>query len=340
MSSRRDVLSTIDLETLGDPNALTDPNAGLCLDKFITNLDKEDKESRSKLAKQVARIQSPEIYQTFYKNWEVFLAEIGAVTRQARVKNRMAVGLGSDGVLETSVTLNRTYGVPYIPGSAIKGLAAAFARQYCGAEWQIGQPFYRIIFGANDEAGYVTFFDALYAPGSGHDRKPLHFDVMTVHHRGYYEGKDQPPADWDDPNPVPFVSATGKYLIALAAPEGCESWRDLAFQIVERALKHEGVGGKTSSGYGRAIFEVPPVDQEQSQVDQMLRGIKSIPSHKLPGELAEQVNNLMRSQLREENKRKVAQLILRRISEAGGKQRKKFEEKSWFAEIKRLGGDV
>jgi CRISPR type III-B/RAMP module RAMP protein Cmr6 len=333
MSSRRDVLSTIDLKTLSDPNA------GLCLDKFIANLEREDKESRSKLAKQVARIQSPEIYGSFYKNWEGFLAEIGAATRQARIKNRLAVGLGSNGVLETSVTLNRTYGVPYIPGSAIKGLGAAFARQYCGAEWQIGQPFYRIIFGANDEAGYVTFFDALYEPGSGHDRKPLHFDVMTVHHRGYYEGKDQPPADWDDPNPVPFISATGKYLIAMAAPEGCENWRDLAFEIVERALAHEGVGGKTSSGYGRAIFDAAPVDPELTQVDQMLRRIKSIPSDKLPGELGEQVNNLGRSQLREENKRKVAQLILKRISEAG-KQRKKFEEKPWFAEIKKLGGDV
>jgi CRISPR-associated protein Cmr6 len=333
MSSRRDVLSPIDLETLSDPNA------GLCLDKFITNLEKEDKESRSKLANQVARIKEPDYYEAFYKSWKASLEEMGATTRQAHIKNRMAVGLGSDGVLETSVTLHRTYGVPYIPGSAIKGLAASFARQYCGVEWQIGKPFYRITFGANDEAGYVTFFDALYEPRSGHDRKPLHFDVMTVHHRGYYEGKDQPPADWDDPNPVPFVSATGKYLIALAAPEGCESWRDLALQLVEKALEHEGVGGKTSSGYGRATFKAPPADQEQRQLDQMLRSIKSIPPDKLAGELDGQVNNLLRSQLREENKRKVAQLILERVSEAGGKQRKKFEDKPWFSEIKKLVGD-
>ncbi len=334
MSSRRDALTMINLGTLKNPNA------GLWLDKFVTNLERQDKESRSQLAKEVARIAEPGCYKTFYESWKISLDEIGAVSRPAEVKNRMAVGLGSDSVLETSVTLHRTYGMPYIPGSGLKGLAAAFAREYCSAEWQIGKPFYEVVFGSNDQAGYVTFFDALYVPESGHNGNALHFDVMTVHHRAYYEGKNQPPADWDDPNPVPFLSATGKYLIALAAPAGCERWRDLAFQVLEEALKHEGVGAKTSSGYGRARFEPPPVDQEQHRVEEMLRGIKSIPADKLPGELGGYADNLLKSQLRPENKKKVAEFIVKRVSEAGSKQRKKFEERSWFAEVQRLIGNV
>ncbi len=333
MSSRREVLATIDLEVLKDPNA------GLWLDKFIENLKRDDKESRPKLAKGVAKIDEPEIYGAFYQSWKISLEELGASSRQARVKNRLAFGLGSDGVLETSVTLHRTYGVPYIPGSALKGMAAAFARQYCGPEWQIGKPYFETLFGSTGKAGYVTFFDALYVPKSGHEGKSLHFDVMTVHHRGYYEGKDQPPADWDDPNPVPFISATGNYLIALAAPEGCETWRDRALQILEMALEHEGVGAKTSSGYGRATFEAAPVDQEHHQVEQMLRAIRSIPSDKLAGEIGRHVGKLLSSTLREENKRNVAEFILRRVAEVG-KQRKKFEESSWFAEVKKLAGDV
>lgn len=333
MSSRRDALSTINFE------ALKNPNAGLWLHRFITTLEKEDKESRSRLAKQVARIEEPDCFKSFFESWEYCLKEIGAVSRPASVKNRLAVGLGSDSVLETNVTLHRTYGVPYIPGSAIKGMAAAFARQYCGADWQKTMPAYEVVFGSMEQAGYVTFFDALYVPKSGYDGNALHFDVMTVHHRGYYEGKNQPPSDWDDPNPVPFLSATGEYLIALAAPEGCETWRDLAFQITEEALKQEGVGAKTSSGYGRATFAPPPVDQEQHQVEEMLHRIKSIPADKLPGELPDHAQKLLRSELRAENKKKVAAFIVKRVSESG-KQRKKFEEKLWFAEVQKLLGDT
>lgn len=332
MSSRREALSTSDLDKLQQPNA------GLCLDKFITNLEREDKESRSRLAKQVAVIEEPECYGSFYRIWEACLNELGAVTRRASIKNRLAVGLGSESVLETNVTLHRTYGVPYIPGSAIKGLAAAFARQYCGPEWEIGKPAYEVVFGSTENAGYVTFFDALYVPQSGHEGQPLHVDVMTVHHRFYYERPDQPPADWDDPNPVSFLSATGKYLIALAAPKGCESWRDLAFHILEQALKHEGVGAKTSSGYGRATFEPQPVNQNERRVEEMVRAIKSIPGDKLAGELGGHAGNLLKSDLNEENKRKVAEFIVKRVSEVG-KQRKKFEEKAWFVEIRKLLGD-
>jgi CRISPR-associated protein Cmr6 len=79
-----------------------------------------------------------------------------------------------------------------------------------------------------------------------------------VHHPAYYSGKNVelvPPADWDEPTPVPFLSATGSYLIALSAPKGCEEWRQAAFDILKLALAEEGVGAKTSSGYGRMTIQ-------------------------------------------------------------------------------------
>lgn len=330
MSSRRDALSTINLNT-GEH-----PNAGLWLDKFIIGLSKEDKESHSKLARQITEINEPHNYKAIYNSWKDSLGQLGAVSRSAEVKNRMVAGLGAESVLETSVTLHRTYGVPYIPGSALKGLASAFAHQYCGDDWQKAKPFFETLFGTGDRAGYVTFFDALYVPGSGHQGRALHFDVMTVHHRAYYEGKNAPPADWDDPNPVPFISATGKYLIALAAPEGCEPWRDLALEILAQALEHEGVGAKTSSGYGRMKLEPPPVDRAQHEGESLMRAIEAIPADKLSSELGQQVGKLLGSQLNENYKRKVAASVAKRVSEAGNKQKKKFEEKAWFPEIKRL----
>ena len=350
MSSRRDALSTINL------NINERPNASLWLDKFITNLSKEDKESHSTLANQVTQIKEPDNYEAIYNSWKDSLEKLGAVCRRAEVKNRIAVGLGSDGVLETSVTLHRTYGVPYIPGSALKGLAAAFAHQYCGDDWQQGKPFHEIVFGTPNAAGYVTFFDALFIPGSGHDGKALHFDVMTVHHRAYYEEKKDnhgnylPPADWDDPNPVSFISATGKYLIALAAPEGCEAWLNVAYLILKKALEHEGVGAKTSSGYGRldlplsqAVGNQPVegtnipvaqsalVDPDERKANELIQRIKAIPVNKIPGEIALRVNDWKALQINPAQKRRVAEVILTRAREAW--KERDLVQKKWYADV-------
>src|ERR1700680_515711 len=45
--------------------------------------------------------------------------------------SRLIVGLGSENVLETGIRLHHTYGLPVIPGSALKGLAA----HYCHEIW-------------------------------------------------------------------------------------------------------------------------------------------------------------------------------------------------------------
>lgn len=310
-------------------------NIGLWLDKYITDATHQNKESRALFAREVAGIDTPPEYEEFFKNWETCLKDLDPKVSRATVTNRLAVGLGSEGVLETSVTLHRTYGVPCIPGSALKGLAAAFARQYCGDDWQHDSNNYKVVFGDTETAGYVTFFDALYVPNSGHQGKALHFDVMTVHHRSYYEGKNQPPADWDDPNPVPFISATGQYVIALAAPEGCEGWRDIARSILEQALKNEGIGGKTSSGYGRMTIEAAPIDPGQQKAQEMILAIKNIPADKLPSELSQQAGALIKSDLEPKYKRQVATLIIKRVNDAG-KQRKRFAEKSWFTDVEKL----
>ncbi len=239
-------------------------HAGLWLDKFIyTQYERRDSKRmpKAELVSEVAGIGESDEYEAFYRRWEESLKRFGVEkTWLARVRGRMAVGLGDEGVLETSVTLHRVYGVPYIPGSALKGLAASFARNRLNGEWGKGKFAYNVVFGKTDDAGYVTFYDALYKPGSGHKGHALYPDVITVHHGDYYGNKKDkdteepiPPADWDDPNPVSFLSATGEYLIALSAPPGCELWIAKTIELLKLALEHEGIGAKTSSGYGRMI---------------------------------------------------------------------------------------
>jgi len=234
-------------------------NAGLWLDKFLGDGNDQPK---PKLVKEVAAtIKTSDLYPAFFARWKESLQNEQTMLAEAKVEGRLAIGLGDDGVLETSITLHHTYGVPYLRGSALKGLAASFARNRIGGMWEKKSKAYQVVFGETDEAGYVTFHDALYVPGSGVNQQSLHADVMTVHHSDYYgEKKDErgllPPADWDEPIPVPFLSATGKYLIALSAPKGCEAWCQAAMEILKLALAEEGVGAKTSSGYGRMKLEV------------------------------------------------------------------------------------
>lgn len=227
-------------------------NASLWLSKYLQDYTRD--ESRKDLMEEVARIPEPPEYNAYFARWQKTLTnEYGAQTRRARVKGRMVVGLGSESVLETSICLHRIYGVPYIPGSALKGLAASYAHQRLGDEWQKGGTFHNIVFGNTDDAGYITFFDALYQPETGWHKQVLYPDVMTVHHQKYYHDAGKSPSDSDDPNPVPFLSATGIYLLALAAPDFQQPtrWVDIAFQILAEALEQLGIGAKTSSGYGR-----------------------------------------------------------------------------------------
>jgi len=135
------------------------------------------------------------------------------------------------------------------------GLAQALA-QRPGPKWQPGtEEAYKVVFGDSDEAGYITFFDALYVPDTGYNKQAMYPDIITVHHPKYYQGEaNATPSDWDSPTPIPLLSATGSYLIALAAPDLQEnepSWIEKTFEILAYALEEMGIGAKTSSGYGR-----------------------------------------------------------------------------------------
>lgn len=232
-------------------------NASLWLDKFIEDATNSKDGGRMDFVKEVVKIKQPEFYDDyFHEIWKENLNSFGAKCRQAKVKNRLAINLGSESVLETNIALHRVFGVPFISGSSLKGLVSHFLHQYGDDNWRKKSDNHTVIFGDENNAGFITFYDALYVPNTGFPdkdgvKRPMFSDVMTVHHQEYYGSGNAPPADWDSPNPVPFISATGEYLIALSAPEGCEDWIELTFDIIGFALATEGIGAKTSSGYGR-----------------------------------------------------------------------------------------
>jgi CRISPR-associated protein Cmr6 len=334
MNSRRDRLVAIQV------NADKQANAGLWLDKYIVEQSREQKDdgSRRRLIDEVATQPIPEIYEANYRRWEQLLRESGAKTRLAVVKGRTIVGLGSESVLETSIVLHRTYGVPYIPGSALKGLAANYARHRLGEHWQKGTPAYKVVFGDTDDAGYITFFDALYMPGSRKEgEKVLYPDIITVHHQKYYQDTGGAPTDKDNSNPVPLLSATGTYLIALAAPDlqRGDQWIDTTFAILEKALETLGIGAKTSSGYGRMKLLPTPLDPELKKVESYQREIESIRDSNVASQIQGYYQRWEKLES-EEARRFLARVIVEKVRMAG--RERETAGKQWYQTLQAFLG--
>lgn len=232
---------------------LTDPgegsNAGLALERYLPEVGSLDATRRGGQLAVVAGTPIPAVYRTAYQRWVEQLEHLpGVAARRVVARGRLIVGLGAETVHQTTVTLHRQYGVPILPGSALKGLA----RQYVSGAKRASPRQLEVLFGTSDSAAHISYFDAWYVPGSAPADRPLGLDVITVHHPEYYASHgrgDGWPGDFDDPTPLPLLSASGSYLVAVRGPD--LEWADFALRLLERALDEWGIGARTSSGYGR-----------------------------------------------------------------------------------------
>ena len=208
---------------------------------------------------------------------------------QAKFDGRLVVDLGAESVIETNCAKIKTYGLPYLPGSSLKGMASHFAaKNLIDEKWNcqfnsdgklINQgESHRILFGAHTDApddeqmaGCVVFHDAWWIPSSN---SPYRLDIMTPHHGKYnLEGKEWP-ADWEQPVPVPFLTVVGTFLVALSGPP---AWVADAAKILKFALEQEGLGAKTQVGYGRISPKDGWKEQESSanqQAELFLRKLR------------------------------------------------------------------
>jgi CRISPR-associated protein Cmr6 len=253
---------------------------GLILQRYLVR--QQNPEERRKLldaARESARSKSLRaVYAEAYRQWERSFNG-GRPFRSERLATagRLIVGLGSENVLETGLRLHHTYGVPIIPGSALKGLAS----HYCDEIWgqrhlgdnapqdnkrfrrkrpadELEGDYHRLLFGTTEDGGVITFHDAWIVPESLADGA-LRLDVMTPHHPKW-QTNEAPPTDFDSPVPVTFLSVAGTFDVRISwsgpahtPPEKAKGWTDFAMEILREALAEWGVGAKTSSGYGRLV---------------------------------------------------------------------------------------
>jgi CRISPR type III-B/RAMP module RAMP protein Cmr6 len=249
------------ISELWEVNLLGASNATLIKDRYLNVAVKDDTQSHSEARTRLynAMRQALHLSTYAYKNaFERNKSSIGESKAGGnfRTINRMVIGLGNENVLETGLTLHRIYGTPIIPGSALKGLASHYCDQVWGekdSDYKKNKQHHTVIFGTSEDSGHIIFHDAWITPETM--ANSLHDDVMTPHHSDYYSSNnDIPPTDFDKPIPVTFLSIVGDFHIMVSCDvsgEQGQAWADRVFELLSEALKEWGIGGKTSSGYGR-----------------------------------------------------------------------------------------
>lgn len=190
---------------------------------------------------------------------------------------RLVSGLGIAHPFETGFVFDHTYGVPYLPGSSVKGAARAWAED---TGWDY--PTCEVVFGPEQHPPKGQSDIKKFVPAQGHvvffDAYPtmwpeLEVDILNPHYKAYYEGKSDsdgnsiPPADYLSPEPTYFLTVkantTWEFVVGVSPKSeeiltamakvgiaGRQKLLALAEQAVRGAATEFGLGGKTSVGYG------------------------------------------------------------------------------------------
>ena len=194
--------------------------------------------SSGELVEQLRERQTEQLLQLVMRGIRIYCVD-------ATVDWRLIVGLGSEHVQETNMTLHHIYGIPYIPGSAVKGVLR---------HWWLQEDFdnnenralkdknFLALFGSQEQRGEVQFLDAY--PETVHYAK----DIMNPHYPDYYSGS-APPTDSQNPNPINFLTVE-KTTFRFAFLSKEQVLLDKLKKRFKDVLEMKGVGAKTAVGYG------------------------------------------------------------------------------------------
>ena len=187
-------------------------------------------------------------------------------TFDAKSISPFVTGTGIEHPLENGMAFLNPYGLPYLPGSGVKGVLRRAAEELAGVapnvQWNIQSGWtcdaVSTLFGKSPppgsddaERGALTFWDVIPRCDG------MYVEIMNPHYRTYYEGNSTP---HDAGNPVPIFFLTLPAGICFSFRVQCDRRRlqgSLATQwstLLQEAFKHAfawiGFGAKTAVGYG------------------------------------------------------------------------------------------
>lgn len=199
-------------------------------------------------------------------------------------------GLGNEHPLDNGFAFLTPYGIPYLPGSGVKGVLRQAARELASGDWgdthgwkndfiypltingktvfdksnnPVMLSMLDVLFGrdvpngdSNHVRGAFTFWDVI--PQIKGDR--LNVEIMTPHQKHYFQDGETP-HDSGLPIPISFLTVPPEStftffvqcdltILKNIAPELENQWQDLLKAAFKHAFKWLGFGAKTAVGYG------------------------------------------------------------------------------------------
>jgi len=193
-------------------------------------------------------------------------------------------GLGNEHPLENGFAFLNPYGLPYLPGSGVKGVLRQAARELASGDWgeTLGwdELAITVLFGRegkdgdkDHQRGVLRFWDVIPKIQGN----TLDVEIMTPHQKHYYQDGETP-HDSGQPVPISFLtvpprsrfvfhvqcdSAFLKHLASDLAADG--RWKILLQAAFEHAFDWCGFGAKTAVGYG-AMAEHPDILAERKRL--------------------------------------------------------------------------
>ena len=212
-------------------------------------------------------------YRIAFQRWRDSFDGDGHYTVLVCSQARLLIGHGNPSPTEVGLTLHHTWGVPLLPGSALKGLLAHHLHEHAHIPMDRVQRLLGVapsleereatLTASGDHRGALIVHDAWWSPPDQTQRTAalLHRDVLTPHHSAYYRDEQTWPDDHEDPRPLGFVTVRSgtRFLVALSCPD--TDLLSLAAHHLVTALFDRGIGSKTTAGYGRLTVEMSAEDR-------------------------------------------------------------------------------
>lgn len=245
-------------------------HVGLWLERCYHGDRDAEKPNRRRLherAVSALRVGSPAVsaWRVGFERWQRDLVSKIPLRRALVVETvtRLMLHPNSNGsVTDGAVLLHHTWGVPYLPGSALKGVTRHHLERS-----GVDEKTLRALFGEVPEsskggdarAGMIEFHDAMWipeAPLGSSTWSPLALDVVNPHASGYYTGRSAP-TDREEPVPTHrlTVSRGTRFLVAIEGIGDADVMRPWLDEVVDRGLApafaETGIGAWGRAGYGR-----------------------------------------------------------------------------------------
>lgn len=201
------------------------------------------------------------------------------MTILAKSISPLATGMGMEHPLENGFAFLNPYGLPYLPGSSIKGVLRRAAQEL--SEEQSGgwdNDWETALFGLEppkgskeSKRGALTFWDSIPEIAGGR----LGMDVMTPHYSDYYQGKSTP-HDAGQPIPIVFmvIPPKSEFTFHITCeqknlPESLKSekWKSLMEAAFSHAFDWLGFGAKTAVGYGAMEEDLEAAEKAQEEAE-------------------------------------------------------------------------